>query len=91
MPLTADSTIGEWLSDPRGAELLGEVFMAMMAADDGGAMGTMAADPATMQMMMSFPIGRVSAFPGSPITPETIAELVEAANRPAATSARTER
>jgi beta-glucosidase len=80
LPLTADSTIGEWLSDERGAELLGEVFMAMLASDDGGGtMGTLAADPAAMQMMMSFPLGRVSAFPGSPITPEAVAELVQAA------------
>jgi beta-glucosidase len=79
VPLTADSTIGEWLSDDRGAELLGEVFTAMLASDDGGTMATFAADPAALQMMMSFPLGRVSAFPGSPITPDTVVKLVEAA------------
>ncbi|MFF5297599.1 glycoside hydrolase family 3 C-terminal domain-containing protein [Paractinoplanes globisporus] len=79
-PLTADSTIGEWLSDPRGAEVLMEVFTKMMEEGGGGMAGALTMDPAMMQMAASFPLSRMAMFPGSPFTPETLANLVKAAN-----------
>ncbi|MFI5891862.1 glycoside hydrolase family 3 C-terminal domain-containing protein [Actinoplanes sp. NPDC051513] len=79
-PLTADSTLGEWLSDPRGAEVLMDVFAKMMAEGGGGMAGALTVDPAMMQMAASFPLVRMAMFPGSPFTSEALAELVEAAN-----------
>ncbi|GIM96800.1 glycoside hydrolase family 3 C-terminal domain-containing protein [Paractinoplanes toevensis] len=81
IPLSTDSTIGEWLADPRGAEVLGEVFAKMAAEGSGGMAAAMASDPALMQMAVSFPLDRMAMFPGSPFTPETLQELVKTANR----------
>ncbi|WP_433291328.1 glycoside hydrolase family 3 C-terminal domain-containing protein [Actinoplanes sp. CA-030573] len=77
VPLTADSTIGEWLTDPRGAEVLTEVFTAMA---EGGLAGGLPMDSSTLQMLGSFPLGRMAMFPGSPFTAETLAGLVKRAN-----------
>ena len=79
VPLAADSTISEWLADPRGAELLMEAFL-KMTADGGGMAGALTLDPAMMQMAASFPLSRLAMFPGSPFTPEALAGLVDAAN-----------
>jgi len=40
----------------------------------------MLADPAMMRMVESMPLNRVAAFPGSPVTPEQLDQLVAAAN-----------
>lgn len=79
-PLSPDSTIGEWLSDPRGAELLMDVFAKMASEGGGGMAGALTMDPAMMQMAVSFPLANMAMFPGSPFTPEALAELTEAAN-----------
>jgi beta-glucosidase len=79
-PLSPDSTLGEWLSDPRGAELLMDVFAKMAAEGGGGMAGALTLDPAMMQMAVSFPLARMAMFPGSPFTPEALADLAEAAN-----------
>jgi len=79
-PLTADSTLGEWLSDPRGAELLGEVFT-KMATEGGSAAAALTVDPAMLQMAISIPLARMAMFPGSPFTAESVAGLVLAANK----------
>ncbi|MCU7727605.1 glycoside hydrolase family 3 C-terminal domain-containing protein [Actinoplanes sp. KI2] len=80
-PLTADSTIGEWLADPRGAEVLTEVFTRMATEGGGGMAATLTLDPAMLQMAASFPLSRMAMFPGSPFTTETLAGLVVAANK----------
>ncbi|GIF20007.1 beta-glucosidase [Actinoplanes tereljensis] len=80
IPLATDSTIGEWLSDPRGAEVLGEVFAKMATEGSGGMAAAMTADPEMMQMAMSFPLDRMAMFPGSPFTPETLRGLADDAN-----------
>jgi beta-glucosidase len=77
VPLTADSTLAEWMSDPRGADVLGDVFA---AAASGGAMAGLAADPSTMLFLGSLPLSRLAAFPGSPFTAATIGRMVAAAN-----------
>ena len=79
-PLTADSTLGEWLSDPRGAEVLGEVFT-KMATEGGGMAAALTLDPAMLQMAVSFPLSRMAMFPGSPFTADALAGLVIAANK----------
>ncbi|MFZ4896569.1 glycoside hydrolase family 3 C-terminal domain-containing protein [Plantibacter sp. Mn2098] len=77
LPLDADSTIGEWLAHPIGSVVLGQAMASV--AGEGGEAG-MFGDPAVARMMASMPLGRVAAFPGSPITDEAIAQLVAAAN-----------
>jgi beta-glucosidase len=78
IPLTAESTVGEWFADPRGAELLGDVFTAMAA--EGGVAGALTVDPTMMQMMASFPLARMAMFPGSPFTADMLTNLVDKAN-----------
>ena len=85
VPLTADSSVAEWFADPRGAELLGQAFATMTGTgaaegDGGGPLAQLSADPAFMLFLGSLPIGRISAFPGSPLTPEALAKLIAAAN-----------
>jgi beta-glucosidase len=79
VPLTADSTLGEWLADPRGAQALGAVF-AGLAGDESGPMAAFFADPTLLLFLSSFPFSRMTAFPGSPLTAEAVAKLVAAAN-----------
>jgi beta-glucosidase len=79
VPLTTDSTLGEWLADPRGAQVLGQAF-AGAAADSGGPMAGFFSDPTLLLFLSAIPLGRMAAFPGSPLTPQLIADLVAAAN-----------
>jgi len=79
VPLTTDSTLGEWLADPRGAQALGTVF-AETAGDGAGPLAAVFADPTMMLLLRGTPVGRLAAFPGSPLTAETIAKLVAAVN-----------
>ncbi|MBO0868670.1 MAG: glycoside hydrolase family 3 C-terminal domain-containing protein [Micromonosporaceae bacterium] len=76
VPLTADSTLAEWMSDPKGAELLGQVF----AAADHGQIPSPAADPQILALLGSVPLGRLGALPGSPLDTAAIEELTAAAN-----------
>jgi beta-glucosidase len=78
VPLTTDSTLGEWLADPRGAQVLGQAFAG--AADADGMMAAVFSDPTMLLFLSAIPLGRMAAFPGSPLTPQLIAELVAAAN-----------
>ena len=78
VPLTTDSTLGEWLADPRGAQVLGQAFAG--AADADGMMAAIFSDPTMLLFLSAIPLGRMAAFPGSPLTPQLIAELVAAAN-----------
>jgi beta-glucosidase len=81
VPLTADSSVAEWLADPRGAELLGQAFAAAAAeGDGGGGLARLSADPAFLLFLGSLPLGRIAAFPSSPFTPEVVAKLVATAN-----------
>ena len=38
------------------------------------------ADPTMLMFLKSIPVGRLTSFPGSPLTAETVAKLVAAAN-----------
>jgi beta-glucosidase len=80
VPLTAESTVAEWFADPRGAELLGQAFAAAMEGGDGGPVTGLLADPALATFIGSFPLSRMAAFPGNPLTPELLVKLVAAAN-----------
>jgi beta-glucosidase len=78
-PLTPDSTLGEWLADPRGAQALGQAFDRLLAAESSP-LAAFLDDPTTLLFLTSSPLARLSAFPGSPLTPAAIANLVAAAN-----------
>ncbi|MGA7206020.1 MAG: glycoside hydrolase family 3 C-terminal domain-containing protein [Specibacter sp.] len=81
LTLDANSTISEWLSHPVGGQVLGGAFAAAAAnGGDGGEMAGLFADPSLMKMLGSMPLGRIAAFPGSPLTPEVVAHLVAAGN-----------
>jgi beta-glucosidase len=80
VPLTADSSVGEWFADPRGAALLGELFAAAAAGAGDSTMAAMASDPGMLMMLNSLPLSRMAMFPGSPFTGDALAGLVEAAN-----------
>ena len=79
MPLTAGSTLGEWLADPNGAQVLGAAF-ASLTGDRDSPMATFLADPAMLLFLSSIPLARLTAFPGTPLTPDTVAKLIAAAN-----------
>ena len=67
-PPTADSTIGEWIADPRGLALLGQAVGARGV--DVTAIGS---DP----MAASFPLGRIAALLG--LDPDAVGKLSAAA------------
>jgi beta-glucosidase len=79
VPLTAESTVAEWLADPRGADLLGQL-LAAAAADGSGPVSQTLADPGLMDFLGSMPLSRMTTFPGSPLSDEVIGKLVAAAN-----------
>jgi len=79
MPLTAESTVAEWFTDPRGAGLLAMAFAAPAEGDPGLAAGVLA-DPGLMAFLGSFPLSRMTTFPGSPLTAEVMEKLITAAN-----------
>jgi beta-glucosidase len=79
VPLTADSTLGEWLADPRGAQAIGQVFAAL-PGEDSGPMAAFFADPMMMLFLSSTPLARFTVFPDSPLTAEGVAKLVADVN-----------
>jgi beta-glucosidase len=79
VPLTADSTVAEWFADPHGAELLRQALAAPAAGAPGPVSGLLT-DPGLMEFLGSLPLGRMAAFPGSPLTDEVLEKLVTAAN-----------
>jgi len=79
VPLTPDSTVAEWLADPRGAKLLTEAFAATTAGGGAPPILGMLANPSLMEFIGSFPLGRMAAF-GTALTPEALQKLIAAAN-----------
>jgi beta-glucosidase len=78
VPLTTESSVGEWMADPRGAEVLNAAFAA--APESTGLMSAMTANPEMLMMLGSLPLSRMAAFPGSPLNAGDLDKLVEAAN-----------
>lgn len=76
LPLDEESTLAEWLDDSRAGTLLREA----LGSGDGG-FAAMLEDPAMTKMLGSMPLGRLAAFPGSPLDEGVVAGLVEAARR----------
>ncbi|MEO7942485.1 MAG: glycoside hydrolase family 3 C-terminal domain-containing protein [Marmoricola sp.] len=67
-PLTRDSTLNEWLADPRGAKLL------ISAAGDA-ASGSLA-DPGMLKVVGTMPLSTLAGFGLAGFTHETLDELV---------------
>ncbi|MFF5229026.1 glycoside hydrolase family 3 C-terminal domain-containing protein [Dactylosporangium sp. NPDC000521] len=80
VPLTGESTIAEWLSDPRGAQALGEVFAALAGSGEAGVMANTAADPEMLTLMGSLPLARLSVFAGEAFSPAAIEKLSASVN-----------
>jgi beta-glucosidase len=78
IPLTAQSTLGEWLEDPRGAQAITQAFGGLAGEDSP--MAAFFADPTMLMFLRATPLARLGNFQGSPLTPEAIAKLVAAAN-----------
>ena len=79
VPLTGESTLGEWLADPRGGQAIAQAFAAL-PGEESGPMAAFFADPTMMLFLSSTPLVRMGAFQGSPLTPELIAKLVASVN-----------
>jgi beta-glucosidase len=79
IPLTPESTVAEWLADPRGAKLLTEAFAGTTAGGDAPPILAMLANPSLMEFIGSFPLGRMAAF-GTALTPDALQKLLAAAN-----------
>jgi beta-glucosidase len=79
VPLTAQSSLREWLADPRGAELLVQAYAALTGGQDEG-FGQLLTNPDLLSSISSTPLARMAALPGSPVTPEALAKLVAAAS-----------
>ncbi|MEZ2388133.1 glycoside hydrolase family 3 C-terminal domain-containing protein [bacterium RCC_150] len=77
-PLTRDSTLIEWLDHPAGGPVLARILQE--AATAGNQLAAMLTDPEGRALIGNFPLARLAAFPGSPITPATIDELTTGAN-----------
>jgi beta-glucosidase len=75
VPLTADSTLGEWLDDPRGARAIDQAFGPAASAGPGP-IADFFSDPTLNLFLRSIPLGRMVSFPGSPLTTEAVAKLV---------------
>ncbi len=70
VPLSAGSTLQEWLADPVGRELLAE-------AAPGGAREVLS-DPALLKVIGSMPMGSLAAFEGMIVGPDELDALVTA-------------
>jgi beta-glucosidase len=78
VPLTAESTLGEWLADPRGAQAIAQAFAGM--GEGSGPMAAFFADPTMMMFLSATPLRRLTAFPGVSLTAEGIAKLAADVN-----------
>jgi beta-glucosidase len=78
VPLTAESTLGEWLADPRGAQAIAQAFAGM--GEGSGPMAAFFADPTMMMFLSATPLRRLTSFPGVSLTAEGIAKLAADVN-----------
>ncbi|GIJ68397.1 glycoside hydrolase family 3 C-terminal domain-containing protein [Virgisporangium ochraceum] len=87
-PLTAGSTLQEWLDDPKGAEVLMNAWAAATAGGDDTGDGTggnnqaaaALADPQVFMFLASLPLGRLTSFAGDQFGADAIDALVREAN-----------
>jgi beta-glucosidase len=74
VPLTAESTLGEWIADP---ELSPVVMQALLGTDpEPNPIFGPSDDMTLLMFLMDTPLGRLTAFPGVALTGEAVARLV---------------
>jgi len=76
-PLDQDSTIGDWMAHPRGAQVLATV---MQQAAGGSEMVGMMSDPGALEMVKSMPLSRIGRFPGIALPDGALDALLAQAN-----------
>ena len=69
VPLTADSTLAEWMADPASAAILRHAY------------ARAGMDPDGVKMLGSIPLSRLARFPGSPIRPDDLEAMIAEADR----------
>jgi beta-glucosidase len=79
-PLTAESTLGEWLEDPKGVEVLMGAWAAATAGGDDDKRASALADPQIFTFLASLPLKRLTAFAGDQFDADAIDQLVAEAN-----------
>jgi beta-glucosidase len=72
VPLDAMASLEEWLADPAGAAVLGEV----VGTDETGRPRGIVGDDELRAVVGNFPIGALTAFPGSGLDEGAVDELV---------------
>jgi beta-glucosidase len=77
LPLTPGSTLEEWLAHPNGGPALSALLED--AARAGNQLAALLTDPEGRSLIGSFPLNRLAAFPGTPLTRQTIDELLPTA------------
>lgn len=80
MPLDSNSTLEEWMTHPKGGPVLKGALDAAASQGDQGGLIAMLTDPGFMKLVGSMPLARIAKFPGSPLTADSLAQLVAAAN-----------
>lgn len=77
LPLSLESSIAELAADP----IAGPIVMQAMGSFASGMADTDVFDEGGLdKMMASFPIGKLAGFPGVPVTPEQIQQLIDLSN-----------
>lgn len=77
IPLSLESSIAELAADP----VAGPIVMQAMGSFASGMADTDIFDEGGLEKMMaSFPIGKLAGFPGVPVTPEQIQQLIDLSN-----------
>ncbi len=74
LPLSAGSTLAEWLADPAG----GPALRAAVGADADGRPGGILGSAAMLTIIGNFPLARLTAFPGLGITQAVLDSVTRA-------------
>jgi beta-glucosidase len=72
LPLTAMSTLEEWMADPWGREAL----LAVVGTDESGRPAGILGDDAMLRIVGNFPVSSLASFPGMGFDHQTIDKLL---------------
>ncbi|WP_138416254.1 beta-glucosidase family protein [Sinomonas gamaensis] len=78
LPLGPGSTLEEWLAHPTGGPALSAILED--AAASGNQLAAMLTDPEGRALIGNFPLKRLAAFPGSPLTQDALGRLLNDAS-----------
>ncbi|GLY68175.1 glycoside hydrolase family 3 C-terminal domain-containing protein [Amycolatopsis taiwanensis] len=81
LPLTMESSVADLLTDPIAGPLVQKAMSELFGgAMDAAAASMMADEDGLLKILSSFPIGRITSFPGTPLTYQQVEALVATAN-----------